>query len=48
MNRKRISYVLQVAGLALFAGSLAVLSLVAAGLVVGGALVALGVRLERG
>jgi hypothetical protein len=48
MNRKRISYVLQTVGLTLFAGSLAAWSLIAAGLTVGAACVALGVKLERG
>lgn len=46
MNRKRIAYALQTAGLTLFAASLAAWSLIAAGLTVGVALAALGVRQE--
>lgn len=46
MNRKRIAYALQTTGLTLFAASLAAWSLIAAGLTVGAAVVALGVRQE--
>jgi len=46
MNRKRIAYALQTAGLTLAGASLAAWSLIAAGLTVGAALAALGVRQE--
>jgi len=46
MNRKRIAYALQSAGLALSGASLAAWSLTVAGLTVGVGLTALGVRQE--
>ena len=47
MNRKRLSGVLQVAGSVVFVASVGALSLIAAGLVAGVALVVFGVAVER-
>ena len=47
MNRKRIAAMLQVVGSGLFLGTLAAVSLEAAGLVAGAGALALGYVLER-
>lgn len=47
MNRKRLAGFLQVAGTVFVVVSVAALSVIAAGLVAGGALLAFGIAMER-